>query len=458
MPVRQILQLIAALCFVVSGCTSGSTASSPDASSRAPANAADEGPMCGNFAVNKIAHSLTRNLCTMDYIWSLVGPEGAKTNLTTCAASYVVTGAAVAGSSALIGRRLLNGDGSFQRVIAGERNVLSKQTQETLQWIRNLENEVFLVGDGSHFPSTPYTHPEDARRGTIIRHQAMARIFEQQNLKYSQSQLGAYKSSTLDAISLDPKRRIRIHFGSGTSSPRVGYETFYLGVTPGPTETQVRLGRSLMKLAYLGAATMATGGVFFIVDQLAGATPTACSQISEKYYSADPNNYCKPRMAISPEVVEFLNLDSESQRQLLTTYPELCRVYDDIAGTVDRDMAQQFDVKSITERCERDYLAVDLEMANTAKAEIQLNAKEIRVTSNMDRIVAQYERNATGMKLTSIRWAPFVGGVKARTFKMPVDTETFNTPLFQRVQSRLGTYMIHLENKGLFDRTCVAAN
>ncbi len=432
MSLRRFLSLTLTT-LLIAGCSSKPA---PVESARGPANT-EPGPMCDNFAVPKVAHSMIRNMCTLDYIWSLTSPEGASTNLKTCAASYALTGAVVASSAALGARRLLNGDGSFQRVLRGEFNALFQQAPETFAWLEDLDKHSYVYKQGE---------PR-----SVIRQQAGARLFEDYNTKYSKRILGEYRSSTLNAIKLQPKRLVRIHFAVP------GNDAFYLGVTPGPTEAQFKIGRSLTKLAYLGAATMATGGILFVVDQIAGATPTACSQISEKYYSADPNNYCKPRMAISPEVIEFLNLDTEAQRQMLTTFPELCGVYDSIAGSVDADMAKQFDAKSITQRCERDYLAVDLEMANTTKAEIQIDSKEIRVLSSADKIVAQYERSPTGMKLTSIRWAPFIGGVKARTFKMPVDTETFNTPLFQRVQSRLGTYILHLENKGLFDDTCLTA-
>lgn len=451
MPVRQIFQLIAALCLVVSGCTSGSTASSPDASGRAPANAEEEGPMCGNFAVNKVAHSLTRNLCTMDYIWSLVGPEGADTNLTTCAASYVVAGAAVAGSSAYIGRRLLEGDGSFQRVITSERSGISRNTPNVVAWLKELDEKAFVhapplsEADPKYTPGRTHTEAQRER----IRLQAIARLFESHNVDYSRKYLGNYKSSTLDALSLQPHRRIRAHFGGTASDP------FYLGVTPGPTETQARLGRSLLRLSYLGAATMATGGVLFVADQLMGATPTACDEIAHQHYSADPNDNCRPRLAISPEVVQFLNLDPEEQRRLTGMHPQLCGVYNQIAAKIDGDMAKSFDAAAVADRCERDHLAVDVTLANTAKAEIAVDGKEIRIQTHADQIRAQYERTDRGMKLTSIRWASYMGGVRPRTFKLPVDSETLNLPLFQNVQSRLGTYILVMENKGLFGGECL---
>lgn len=443
------LKIVLALVFFIGGCTSKPASQAVD-STRSPANS-DEPPMCENFAMNKVAHSLTRNLCTMDYIWSLVGPEGSKPDVTTCAASYVVTGAAVAGSSALIGRRLLNGDGSFQRMIVSERSAVSRATPNVINWVKELEEKVFVnapaLTEADRKVVDGYRYSENQR--TRIRHQAMMRMFEQYNMDYSRKFLGSYTSSTLEAIRLQPNRRIRVHFGGPATDP------VFLGVTPGPTETQARIGKSLTRLAYLGGLTMATGGILFVVDQIMGASPTACSQVDEQYFSADPNNNCRPRMAISQEIVKVLNMDETEQHRIFATFPHLCQVYDQVSDATDKQMAKDFDAASVVGRCERNALNVSVTMANATKHDVEIDRKEIRVLTSSDRIWANYERTEAGMKLTSIRWAPFVGGVKPRTFKLPVDSDTFNTPAFQNIASRVGKTMLLMETAGYFDGDCL---
>lgn len=421
--------LLGVVFFSLLSCTS-TTPKSEQARKTASAEADPVAAMCAQDPVSSLYESLIAATCTVNYAWELIGGGPTDDAMFNCAALYMGGGgvAAVAGGAAQA--RLQ----TWSKNLQGERTILVRNTVLNRRDIGILMENPFPVKVSS---------------STEVRFGALQRQYEYWgNLKNDFAQAVGRGGERIERVLAKyPHHYVRYHYLKEVGD----LDGSSLAVTKGPHRVALESSRWALRLGLLSTGI---GVAMIATDTILGSTATACDEHVHAFYEANRDDYCRPVKVAGPNVIRFLRSEPEEQMENLRRYPQLCRIYGDIAQSQFSENSRKFGTREISYFCVQGGTRVELVSDSGVKSEIQLSGLKARMHGHANVTDVEYRRNGDRIEIAAIIWRSQYGGMRPLKYRFPQDFEKVGETRFQNIYQQVARDTLALEAADLFNSSC----
>lgn len=151
------------------------------------------------------------------------------------------------------------------------------------------------------------------------------------------------------------------------------------------------------RAAVVGMVTGIGAPVAVFADSVLGADSAACSELVHSFYAGDPDDKCRPLHGISPQLMNFLTLDTKSQVKLIRENPKLCDIYAEISQKLAEAQKKAFAGK-ISSKCSGDQKTVTVDWPSTERpSTVVLSGNKANIrTGDGKTLNVEYIKDADG--------------------------------------------------------------
>ena len=251
----------------------------------------------------------------------------------------------------------------------------------------------------------------------------------------------------LEALEKHPKHHIQVRHG------------VWVTATKGPHKLAFAAGEAAKRLSYLAASLGLVGAALTGVDLVFSSAAAGCAEPKHRYYSANPEDQCRPLPVIGPEVMNFLSLSETDQNKVLKQHPGLCAIYGDLASSVRKTLADHFDAEVSSPDCRPEGWSGTVRFADRAETEVVLRGRSATIKRAANTYQVEYARSDAGkvfLKNVVVENSVSEGGAVGAPYRyrFPPGEKEVITPRFQQTLAELARVTAVLENQGAFDRQC----